>query len=237
MALSPRVKFALALGGTVVAVGGGVLLWKHLQRPKPPPEFPALLCPKHVGREAAPSASLTPGDFVVVQLQSPDGTFSEATWATVVGIADPQLVVVLSGEQIPEGVRPLNTEKHGFRLGQRLILDRDCVWEVFRPAEFTGQIMCGPQIRELAKVLEDETLFPVRGGLIVQQGDRAQILVASQEAQGTSWNERLWTRIINVSPSGQIITAKVEGEPELTERHELSPGSVVRFNRDCVIGV
>lgn len=237
MPLSPRVRFALVAGGAAAIAGGGVWLWTTL-RPKPSlPDAPALLCPRHVGKAAAPSASVEPGDFVVVELQSPDGKFHESTWATVAAVAGNALVVILTGEQIPEGIRPLRTKQHGFRLGHKMILERDCIWEVFRPAEMTGQILCGPQILELAKFLEDDTLFPVASGLTVQQGDRAKIMVGSIESFGNAWNESLWTRIVTISPSGQVVTAKIQDEPELTERHGLVEGSIVRYNRDCVIGV
>jgi hypothetical protein len=200
------------------------------------PRKGGLLCPRHVGRAPADTSGLGRGDFVVLQLQSADGSFSESTWATIVSKTGGHLVAVLSGEQIPEGVRPLHTARHGFRLGEHLVLDEGCVWDVFKPAEFEGRILCGPQVIDLGNFL-GEDIFPVAGGLIVDRNDRARIVVGSKESFGNAWHEFLWTRIATISPSGQVITALVEDDPELSSRHGLVRGSVVRFNRDCIIGV
>lgn len=238
MALSPRVKFALAVGGGAAVAGAGVWVWTALTKDKPKgPRRDPILCPAAVGRDAAPTASVKRGDFVVIQLQSPDGSYHESTWATVIGKTAEELAVVITGEQLPEGVRPLATDKHGIRLGHRMLLKRDCVWEVFRPVKVGGQILCGPQVAELAKFLEDEDLGVVAGGLIIEQGDRARIIVGSKESFGNAWNEELWTRVVTISPTGQVITARVDDDPELTKRHGLTRGSIVRYNRDCVIGV
>lgn len=236
MPMRPQLKFALAAGGAVVVGGLGYWAYSAL-RGEDKPQDGSLLCPAAVGRDPAPSESVGRGDFVVIQLQSADRKFHESTWANVLGETGGVLVATIAGEQVAEGIRPLATDKHGFRLGDQITLDRACIWEVFRPEEFRGQILCGPQITELSDKLEDEDYFPVAGGLTVQRGDRARILVGSSVAHATDWHEPLWTRIATISPSGQVITAIVDQEPELSKRHHLSQGSVVRFNRDCVIGV
>ena len=172
----------------------------------------------------------------MIQVQSGDGKFSEATWATVLAKSDDTIFAAITGEQVEEGVRTLQTDKHGFRLGQTVLVTRDCIWEVFKPERFDGDILCGPQIRELAEFLKDDNLYPIAAGRTVEVGDRVQIVVGSKESFGNAWHEKLWTRIITISPSGQVITAMVDSEPEVTE-HGLARGSIVRFNRDCVIGV
>lgn len=235
MRLSRSTKIALGAGAATTIVGVAIWAWKARRTPQVAGKG-SLLCPADAGKTPAPAASVGRGDFVVVQLQSHDGKFSESTWATIAEDAGDVLVAVLTGEQISEGVRQLRTDKHGFRLGQRMILERECIWEVYRPEEYNGQILCGPQIVELAEHIGDETLYPVAGGLTVEPGDRAQIVIGSKESFGNAWNERLWTRIVTMSPSGQVITAWIEDEPELAE-HGLVRGSIVRFNRDCIIGV
>ncbi len=235
MAMRPQVKFALAAAGAAAAVGLGVWGWLAFQ-PKPKKKHGSLLCPAQAGRKAVPAETVGRGDFVVVQLQSADGKFHESTWATVLGETGDVLAVMLAGEQVEEGIRPLATDQHGFRLGDRMTLARDCIWELFRPEAFDGTILCGPQITELGEQV-GEDLFAVAAGLTVQRGDRARILVASKEAQGSVWHEEIWTRIATISPTGQVITALVDEDPEEIERHKLTRGSVVRFNRDCVIGV
>lgn len=237
MPLRPRVKFAIAAGAAAVIAGGSVWAWIATRPEKTPPGPGTLLCPGHVGREPAPAASVGRGDFVVVELQSPGGDFHESTWATIIAEAGNTLVGVLSGEQIPEGIRPLQTDKHGFRLGHRMIFERDCIWEVFRPERHGGQILCGPQVLELAEVIGDGSLFPVEGGLTAQSGDRAQIIVAEKGQATAAWFEKIWTRIVTISPSGQVLTAIVSDEPGRSDRHKLTAGSVVRYNRDCIIGV
>ena len=122
-------------------------------------------------------------------------------------------------------------------LGHRLLLERDCIWEVFQPEPFEGQILCGPQIIELAELLGDADLFPVAGALTVQPGDPARIIVAQKGTATGAWSEKLWTQIKTISPTGQVITAIVTDEPQQSDRHELVAGSVVLYNRDCIIGV
>jgi len=239
MALHPVLKLALIASGAATVAGlgvWGILALREGATPPPPPLPGRLLCPREAGREPAPATSVGRGDFIVIQLQSGDKKFSESTWASVVAGAGGDVIVLLTGEQIAEGVRPLSTDKHGFRLGQPLVVPRDCIWEVFRPVKLTGQILCGPQLDELGEFLKEE-IYPIEAGLTVEPGDRAQIIVASNEAQGTAWHERLLTRIVTISRSGQVLTARVEGIPTQTDKHGLSSGSVVRFNRDCIVGV
>lgn len=239
MPLAPQIKVALAAGSTAAIAG---IAWWAIERRDERPDQPGkstggrLLCPSEVGKES-PLGPIEAGDFVVVQLQSADATFSEPTWATVLSVSGDSLFAVLSGEQIEEGVRPLQTKRHGFRLGHRMLIQRDCVWEIFHPSPMTGQILCGPQVDELAKFLEDDDLAVTPGGLIVQPGDRAEIVVGSELSYGNLWHERLWTRILSVSPSGQVITAMIDEDPALKHEHGLVLGSIVRYNRDCVIGV
>ena len=241
MALRPNVRFAL-IAGTAAAIAGGVGLWMwSATRPQPAaiPGSGSLLCPTDVGKDPV-LAKIARGDFVIVQLQSPDGDYSESTWATVLSKTGDTIVAVISGEQIPEGVRSLATDKHGFRLGDRIFIEHTCVWEVFHPGDLgEGEIFCGPQVTDLAEFLEDENLYPIARGKTVQPGDRAQILVASKMARGTAWHERLWTQIVRISRRGQVITAQIDQDPdpELSLLHTLVRGSVVRYNRDCVIGV
>ncbi len=239
MALRSNVRFAL-IAGTAAVIAGGVGMWIwNATGPKPPalPGSGALLCPGDVGKDPV-LAKVTRGDYVVVQLRSADGEYSESTWATVLSKTGDTIAAVLSGEQIPAGIRALATDKHGFRLGDPVFIKANCIWEVFHPVDLgEGQILCGPKITDLAKYLDDENLYPIERGNKVRRGDRAQILVASKAIQGTAWNERLWTQVIGISRRGQVITALIEDDPTLTEQHTLVRGSVVRYNRDCVIGV
>lgn len=241
MPLSPRWKFALGAGSIALVAGGAAwaisVLTDDRKKPLDRAKVGSLLCPAQAGKKPAPAASLDRGDFVVVQLQSADKKFSEATWAAVIDAQGDDVVAIISGEQISEGVRPIATDKHGFRLGHRLVLPRECIWEVFRPSENLGQILCGPAILELAAFVGDETLFPVAAGLAVEKGDRVEVIVADKQSFGNTWHEPLWARVINISSTGQVLTAQVDVDPKQSERHGLHRGSILRFNRDCVISV
>lgn len=237
MALRPELRFALIAGASALIAGAaGVALWTAIRPRALPAPQGTLRCPS----DPAPTASVRRGDFVILQLESADGSYHESTWATVLARTPDTLVAVLSGEQIAEGVRPLATDKHGFRLGEKMLVSPDCVWGVFHPTEMGdpdtgGTILCGPQIDELAQFLEDASLYAIAKGLTVEPGNRAEIVVASK-ASYKAWSERLWTRIVTMSPNGQVMTARIDDDPEFTDNHTLVRGSIVRYNRDCIIG-
>lgn len=240
MALGTAHKVAIVAAST--AAIAGLSTWAYLTHadkklPPEPPKPGRLMCPGDVGRDPAPAEGVGRGDFIVVALISGDGKFFENTWASVLATTPDNLFVALTGEQIAEGVRPIATDKHGFHLGEQLIVPRNCVFEVFKPVEVDGQILCGPQIVELGTFLQDPDLKPIAAGLTVEVGNRSEIIVASKESFGNAWFERLWTRIVTISKSGQVITATVDDTPEKTDDHGLIRGTVVRYNRDCVIGV
>jgi hypothetical protein len=234
--VSRRTKIAaVVVGSTAVVAVGGWYLFGH--RPVELTRFATgrVLCPAEIGRVPSRTA-LSVGDFVVVHLISEDEKFSESTWASVRSIGENTLVVRIAGEQTDTGIRPLQTRKHGFRIGNDLLIDRDCVWDVFRPVEFDGQILCGPQLAALDSI-EKIPLRALPAALTLNLADRVQIVVASKEAQGTAWYEKIWTRVVALSPTSQVIMALVDEEPEHNDKHALAKGSLLRFNRDCVVKV
>lgn len=160
----------------------------------------------------------------------------ESTWAQVQSVSEDGIVVRLTGELGPTGVKPLQHKRHGFRLGKELLIGLDCAWDVFRTSTFDGQLLCGPQLAALDD-FEEPNLRALGKGLVLEVGDRVEIVVASNEANGTAWWERLVVTVVTVSPTGQILSGVVDGDPQHTDLHHLQPGSFVQFNRDCVVKV
>lgn len=223
-----------ALAGSASAAYIGRRLYQHYRSGKP--KAGRIQCPSEVGRSAADASDVEPGDHVVVSLVSGDGSFSESTWVSVVEHYPTHIVGRISGEMTDAGIRALSTDKHGFRLGHTVEIPMDCVWEVFIQTSFSGHILCGPQVTGLAEYLKDPGLYPVAGGLTVERGDMAEVMIASDEAQGTAWHERLVTVVTSVSDAGSVITARVTGAPSKTSAHGLTVGDSIRFNRDCIVG-
>jgi hypothetical protein len=235
--VSRKAKIAAVVVGSTAALAlGGWYLFGH--RPVALPLVPTgrILCPGDLGKIPASSAALVVGDFVVVQLASGDGKFHESTWAVVTSIGATTVVARISGEQLQTGIRPLQTKKHGFRVGNEILLSKDCIWDVYRPVTFSGQILCGPDLAAL-DTIEKPPLRALPAALTLDIGDRAQIVVASSEAAGTAWHEKLWTRVVSMSPTAQVVSALVDEEPTQNDKHALVKGSLLRFNRDCIVKV
>lgn len=230
---------AMAVGGGVLAgvAGLGYLLTRNHAKETTETPHGHLVCPLDTGHVPADTASLDVGDFVVLRIASADDSFAEMTWAMVLTIAPDgsRLQVRLSGEQTESGLRPLETAKHRYRIGQKILVDRQCVFDVYRPPTFHGQVLCGPQLAALDDS-EDPDLRAAAEALGIGRGARARIVVASTEANGTAWHEVLWTTITNTSPTGQVLTGVVDEDPKLLE-HGLRRGSTLHFNRDCVVQV
>lgn len=234
------VRATLVVGGTLLVVASVGYLWARSRRDSAETEVPHghVVCPATVGRVPVSTAGLSAGDFVVLRVASADDSFAEMTWGLVLTIAPDgsRLQVRLAGEQTETGLRPLETAKHRFRIGQKLLVDADCVFDVYRPATFAGQVLCGPALAVLDES-EDPDLRPVPEAVLLGRGNRARIVVGSTEAQGTAWHEVLWTTITDTSPTGQVLTGVVDEDPELATSHGLRRGSTLHFNRDCVVQV
>lgn len=221
-------------------VAGAGYLWIRRARPAVETEVPHghIVCPADIGRIPASTAGLDKGDFVVLRVASADDSFAEMTWAMVLTLSPDgtRLQVRLAGEQTETGLKPLDTAKHRFRIGQTMLVDAACIFDVYRPASFSGQVLCGPALAALDES-EDPDLRPAPEALGIGRGNRARIVVASTEAQGTAWHEVLWTTITSTSPTGQVLTGVVDEDPKLATQHGLRRGSTLHFNRDCVVEV
>lgn len=214
-------EVALAIGSATLvggAVAWGIAHWLSSRREG------AILCPP----TEINTLSLAPGDFIVVQLGTKDGKPIEITWATVQSLTDTQIVARLTGEHVDEGPKPLATDRHGFELGDTIVVARTCVWEVFAPVSFPGRVVCGPD-------LETFGASPMPQAATLGIGDSAKVVLADLES-ASPWTEQLWTRVVSISSTGQIVTAQVDEEPTVAA-HGLRIGALLRFNRDCVIDI
>lgn len=199
----------------------------------------SVLCPQDVGKLPANTSSLSKGDFIIIELISADKKFVEPTWAQVLSISpdSDHLYVQITGELTNQGLRPIETDKHKFFLGQKIVIDRSCVFDVLHAAStFTGQVVCGPGFLALKDSSGDPLFSPVDTSA-VKNGDFVQVIVASPEAQGTAWHESVWVILTEVSPTKQILKGIVSEDPSLTPQHGLVKYSELEFTRDCVIGV
>jgi hypothetical protein len=191
-------------------------------------------CPADVGKIGADISGLRKGDFVIISLASKDRLFNQHTWARVRSFSPTRdrLYVEITGELTPSGVKPLRSDKHGFFLNERIVIDSDCVFDVLEnEAEFKGQVLCGPGLEVVGGSPVDTK------GVSAEDHDAVQVVVASTEAQGTAWNEPLWVQVTSISPTSNVIRGIVLEKPKLTAQHGLYQFSRLQFGRDCVIDI
>jgi len=210
------------VAGSAVALGA--LIW-YATRKKPKKEGPKgfVRCPTNPVKPEA----LRIGDYAVIELVSRDGSFYENTWARILGTTPTgNIKATLIGESGESGKpKPIGTDKHGFVLGKPIVFSSNCVMEIYRPVPKPGRILCGNE-------LPVEVVADPHANLL-EVGDFAQILVADREGD----IEELWTQVFEVGPEGQVIYAKVYGEPERSAQHGYAAGEPVVMLRDCIIDV
>lgn len=203
-------------------------------KPKPGAERGVVVCPDEVGKIAPSVSQVRPGDFVIISLASKDRLFNQLTWARVRSFSPTRdrMYVEISGELTEAGVKPLRSDKHGFFLSERIVIDSDCVFDVLHgEAQFTGQVLCGPGLQVVNETPKDTA------SVSKDHDDAVQVVVASVEGQGTLWNEPLWVRVMSISPTSNVIHGLVMDEPELTAQHGLRQYNKIQFGRDCVIDI
>lgn len=221
-------RLALVSLGTVAVLGGlGYAGYRYFSR------GPAgrVICPLELGHRPANTTTVVPGDAVIVTLGAADGA-RETTWASVLETRKSKLRVELIGENAQGGRKPLDP-KHGFALGDKLTIGRDCVLDVYHPPKLNGRILCGPDLA----LLDDVVSPPFRtsaGSNDVGRDEHVQIVVAAYD--GKQWYEPLWVTVNAISPTGQVLSGKVDTVPKLAQ-HGLGEGSSVSFNRDCIVAI
>ena len=228
MPLDRRRKITLAVGATgLVAVGAtaGYLLLREDPKGQ-------LLCP---ARPRFTARDFDEGDFAVVQLGSIDRSFSEATWAKVLGRTWFGVGFAVQLELVGQignagDAAPIQTERHGFALGQELVVDPGCIWDRYRPIIGRASLVCGPALLTVPAELGVPTSPDARAEALAA-GDEAAVIVA---AAGRPV-ELLWLSVLESSPGGQVLVGEIMADTQFPELHGLVRGSRVEFVRDCVV--
>lgn len=187
---------------------------------------------------------------LIVSLGSPAGQIVEPVWARVVEV-DPRdrnrIAVVLVGQTTSTGQRDLQTDRHGFRLAQKIWITKDCVWDVLRPLdEPSGRLLCGAELvafasehPELATTLGPA---PVPGAAKTLVGRKVELFMVSRAGAGTAWQIPLTAEILDVGNTGHVPTVKLVafGRNDWAEQpppsgHALAPGQIFDITWDCVL--
>ena len=216
---SRTVWIAGAVGGALVLGGLSWWIWRKLDK-GPPKITGEVVC--------APNPYTAPvhkGDYVVISLGTLDGQWHESTWAEVQAIKGTQLEVLLVGEETTDQLGPkiLATDKHGFKLGDVLTIERRCILDRFRPGH-TYNVVCGPALY----LAGFNPIAPDQASLL-GIGDRAQIVIRSAAEQTGA----IWVTIDSVSAGVQTLRGQVNAVPSTDLGPK--PGDVIDFLRDCVV--
>jgi hypothetical protein len=225
--LGRKQKIALATSGTAVVALGGVAWW--ILRPRP---LGRLVCP--ASRQVADN-DLRPGSYVVLELGSADGKFTEPTWAKIRKrkLLGDNLEVQLVGEINEVGsALPLTTARHGYALDQRLSVDPSCVWDVYRPPSGTAELVCGVALEAIPASLGIPRI-PDPDASKLRRDDDAAVVIAA-EGRPT---ELLWVRIESSSPGAQSLSGRVLQKTLHADVHGINQGDKLQFVRDCVVDV
>lgn len=213
------------------------------------PELGYVLCPQGAGLRPT-DKQISPGAIIIVSLGSPAGHPVEVAWAKVAG-EDPndpnRLSVVLVGQASETGQVDLQTDRHGFRISQRLWITRDCVWDVLRFLDDPkGRLLCGAELLTFDGPDDDPSpdgyMFawppaPVKALV----GREVELLLVSKAGKGTAWQVPIAAEIVAVSETKHIATVRVTavGRDEQADDpetgHHVRSGSTFDITWDCVL--
>ena len=212
------------------------------------PDLGYVLCPQGVGLRPT-DKPIAPGSIIVLGLGSPAGQSVEAAWAKVAAVDpdDPnRLEVVLVGQASTTGQVSLRTERHGFRLSQKLWVTRDCVWDVLRfLTDPYGRLLCGAELATYDGPDADaapDGYMPASPPIPIESavGRRVELLLVSRAGAGTAWMVPLTAQIVEVSDTRHIATVRVlaVGRNEAAEGplgHHVRAGATFDITWDCVV--
>lgn len=238
MAVGGAIAAVAAVGGTLIWLGSAPTTPKDKAKgkrgaPKIRPKTPRgrLLCPAEENK-IPPTKGIVPGDFVVLKIISADETFGEEAWGRVLSVSPDkaQLQVEITTSLVPSGLRPLQTERHGFHIGEKIKIDRACIYDVLHQPGERFEVLCG--------VLAPEEV--PKEALAVGKGDFVTVAVGnrpltSSGVAGSAWKEPLKVSITSDGPSGYILQGVIWEQPELTEQHGLRTFDKLEFTRDCIL--
>jgi len=213
------------------------------------PELGYVLCPQGAGL-APTGKEISSGSVVVLALGSPTGYPVELAWAKVLGEGeqDPNRIqAVLVGQASQTGQLALETDRHGFRVGQKIWITKDCVWDVLRWLKDPyGRLLCGAELLTFdgsdPDAAPDGYAFAWPPGPVSSLvGRQVELLLVSQAGKGTAWQLPLTAEIISVSDTKQIATVRViavgrEPAAEGPETgHHVRAGDEFDITWDCVL--
>lgn len=258
MAISATAKGAIGLG-----IGLGLVVWgfsgaplpgsssgsslrrrrrRRLGKRKSPRTLKgSIVCPAEVGKVPAPSGNIKRGDFVAVRASNHAGTFSELVWGLVEGGSKlPGHTVVRLVPAIGDDeVIPPSDHEHGFAIGDRLELHRDCLWEVLR-ANPHGMALCGTWGEQVAGRPPGGGAPGAAAGATVGMDVLvfvAPVVEGTSLKRGPGWNVEnpVWAQIIRESPSRNILRIQLlESPPDPPSGLKLAKGSRLDITRDCI---
>ena len=218
----------------MVGVGAGLLLLAHVLTTSattdddklPPKGRP--ICPV----DPAPTAGLRPGDYVILTLADRARIFREMVWAQVLSRAPEgdRFQVRLLGSTGATGPVDLAKQKHGFRIGEELKVDADCVWDTMHAPDVggKGRFYCGFAGAELI----DE---PVISTIGLKAGDEVQILV-STVIGSAAHADPLWVKVDFISRTGSVVHGAIVS-PVHFPIHGFRQWQKIEFGRDCIFGL
>jgi hypothetical protein len=251
---------AALVGATLLATVAFTVLHLALKE-KPPvdpkrddrgwkfPELGYFLCPQGAGLPPT-NKQISKGSVIVVALGSPTGYPIELAWGKVADedTKDPNRIqVVLVGQASETGQVALKTDRHGFRIGQRLWLTRDCVWDVLQWLnDPNARLLCGAELLTFdgpdPDTTPDDYMFawpPAPVSALV--GRKVELLLVSKAGRGTAWQVPLTAEIVATSETKHIATVRVVaiGRDELADApdtgHHVRAGDMFDITWDCVL--
>lgn len=212
----------------------GALWWIASVRSQPETSENGKLPPK--GRpicpaSPAPTTGLRVGDYVILTLADRGGVFREMAWGQVMSRAPEgdRFLVRLLGTIGATGPTGLAKERHGYRIGDEVKIDADCIWDTMHAPDVGGKghLYCGFAGTEL---VDDEPVSTI--GL--QVGDEVQVVVSTiigSEAHA----ERLWTKVDGISRTGSVVYGTIL-DPIHFPMHGFRRWQQIEFGRDCIFG-
>ncbi len=226
MRLDRHQKIVLAASGTALVALGATAWW--ILKPRP---LGKLLCPASRLVEAE---DLKDGSYVVLELASIDGSFTEPTWGRIVskkilGGYDVQLVGELSHTGDPVA---LGTARHGYAIDQRITVDPACMWDVYRPPAGTAELVCGPALALLPEAAGIPKVPDPDANRLRRDDDAAVVIAAEGKPM-----ELIWLRVESASPGAQSFTGRVLQPTQHDDVHGIKQHDKLEFVRDCVVDV
>lgn len=222
-------KFVWWTVGGVAVVGGLFWLAHVLTTPEEEDEkLPAKgrpICPV----APAPTAGVRPGDYVILTLTDRAGIFREMVWAQVLS-REPEgdrFYVRLLGRTGETGPVDLAKEKHGYRIGEQVKVDADCVWDVMHAPDVGGKglLYCGFAGAEL---IDD----PVISTVGLEVGDEVQVVV-STVIGSDAHADKLWVKVDGISRTGSVVLGTIFSTVHFPI-HGFRQWQEIEFGRDCV---